>query len=270
MQAINFSPLDFGSVKRREDEARRRWYDSLANGVRAIGNGANQVAQAWNQADEQEKAEEWRQRQWDNQLGQQEFNRKQVDLQNERYDSELRRRLADERADRDATEALRRDFLKQYGYGYNMDKYGLPGQFAISRIRNARNWQDMVGAGQSLAQTMQMQDMIEAQRAAENARRQEELEEQSGANLYSDLATRMSTRGINLNNMNEVWAGTSAEERQTLLDELLYDRQQLMDYMTDPRNARRVTPEMRRQLDELNSAIYGWRTRMRPRAKVRF
>lgn len=270
MQAINFSPLDVSSVRHREDEARHRWYESLANGARAIGNGVNKVAQAWGQADEQEKAEEWRQRQWDNQLGQQEFNRQQVNLQNERYDNELRRRLADERADRDATEALRRDFLKQYGYGSDLDKYGLPAQFAMSRIRNARNWQDMVGAGQSLAQTMQMQDMIEAQRAAENARKREELDEQSGVNLYGDLATRMSTRGINLNNMKEIWTGTPPAERQAVLDELLYDRQQLLDYMSDPRNARRVTPEMRRQLDDLNSAIYGWRTRMAPRTKIRF
>lgn len=271
MREVNFAAPSYGGIPQHEIQARRDWYNSLGNIARGVGSTVKDMADAYSTGMEARKAEEWRRRQWDNQMKQQEFSRQQTELQNRRYDEELRRRLAEEQADRDAAEALRRDFLKQYGYGYNIDKYGLPAQFAMSRIRNARNWQEMVGGGQALAQHMQMQDMLEAQRGERAARELEELDEQAGANLYGDIANRMSMSGINLANIGELWRGTpDADERQGRLDEMLGYRQQLLDFMSNPANARKVTPEMRRQLDDLNSAIFNWRTRMAPRTKVRF
>ena len=271
MREINFSAPTFNGIPQHEIQARRDWYNSLGNIARRVGSTVKDMADAYSTGVAARENEDWRRHQWENQLDQQEFNRRQVALQNRRYDDELRRKRAEEQADRDATEELRKDFLRQYGYGYNLDKYGLPGQFAMSRIRNARNWQDMVGAGQSLAQHIQMQDILEVQRGERAAREQEELDEQSGANLYGDIANRMSMSGINLANINELWRGTpTRDERQGRLDEMLGYRQQLLDFMSNPANARRVTPEMRRQLDDLNSAIFNWRTRMAPRQKVRF
>ena len=137
-------------------------------------------------------------------------------------------------------------------------------------IQARRDWYNSLGnIARRVGSTVK--DMADAYSTGVAAREQEELDEQSGANLYGDIANRMSMSGINLANINELWRGTpTRDERQGRLDEMLGYRQQLLDFMSNPANARRVTPEMRRQLDDLNSAIFNWRTRMAPRQKVRF
>lgn len=270
MQTINFQPLGFEGIPQHEMQARQRYYDAVTKPWSEFGNivsnAAGKVGDAMYRRAQDDKSEEWRRRQWENQLDQQRFSREQTELQNRRYDEELRRTLAEKQADRDATEALRRDFLRQYGYGYgyNLDKYGLPGQFAMSRIRNARNWQDMVGAGQALAQHIQMQDMLEAQRAEQEASK-------FGPRESNQVAAELAMEGFDLRdpessaarirgdyydledaayNLSKKWNRLRSIAAQGRGDQQLYDQmnsiqrmiRQLRARMTNPK---RFTPEGR-------------------------
>lgn len=264
MREVNFSAPTFNGIPQHEMQARRDWYNSLGNIARRVGSTVEDMADKYSTGMVARQNEEWRRRQWENQLDQQRFSRKQTELQNRRYDEELRRKLAEEKADREATEALRRDFLRQYGYGYNLDKYGLPGQFAMSRIRNARNWQDMVGAGQSLAQHIQMQDMLEAQRAEQEASK-------FGPRESNQVAAELAMEGFDLRdpessaarirgdyydledaayNLSKKWNRLRSIAAQGRGDQQLYDQmnsiqrmvRQLRARMTNPK---RFTPEGR-------------------------
>lgn len=251
MQTINFQSLGFEGIPQHEMQARQRYYDAVTKPWSEFGNivsnTAGKVGDAMYRRAQDDKAEEWRRRQWENQLDQQRFSREQTKLQNRRYDEELRRKLAEEQADRDATEALRKDFLRQYGYGYNLDRYGLPGQFAMSRIRNARNWQDMVGAGQALTQAIQYQDMLRGQQ-------EEQQRERFIPNFIKDYDTRMAyEERFNFDKPEQAAYGYTTEELGTRYSNLMGEKEDLEALIaSDPRYK---SPEVVRRLNALNDAI---------------
>jgi hypothetical protein len=90
MQQVNFSPLDFSDIRRQDDEARRRKYEAWGNIAQGIGKGIADTADRWSTAYQQQRqyedqqrqaelAEQWRQRNWQNQLDRQA-------IQDARYD----------------------------------------------------------------------------------------------------------------------------------------------------------------------------------------
>ena len=247
MREVNFSAPTFNGIPQHEMQARRDWYNSLGNIARRVGSTVEDMADKYSTGMAARQNEEWRRRQWENRLDQQRFSREQTELQNRRYDEELRRKLAEEKADRDATEALRKDFLRQYGYGYNLDKYGLPGQFAMSRIRNARNWQDMVGAGNALTQAIQYQDMLRGQQ-------EEQQRERFVPNFIKDYDTRLAyEERFNFDKPEQTAYGYTNEELGTRYSNLMGEKEDLEALIaSDPRYK---NPEVVRRLNALNDAI---------------
>lgn len=175
MQTMNFQPLNFSSLEgydRRADEARRRKYDAFSNVITAAGQVASDTVNAYGdwrkeqdalerQEEQQRKADEWRQRQWDYQVGRDK-------LMDKRYQQQFDQREAERLDDMRRAAKLRESFMSQYG-NTDLDKYGPHAGFAMERIRNARSWGDVVGGGESLASIIQQRDLLDAQRAEQQA-----------------------------------------------------------------------------------------------------
>lgn len=182
MQQFNFQPLNFSTLegyqqrydqaRRSADEARRRKYDAFGNVISAAGQGASDTVNAYGdwrkeqdalerQEEQQRKADEWRQKQWDYKVGRDK-------LMDQRYEQQLQKATATELDDMRRAAKLRESFLSQYGKT-DLDKYGPHAGFAMERIRNARSWGDVVGGGESLASIIQQKDLLDAQRAEQQA-----------------------------------------------------------------------------------------------------
>lgn len=182
MQQFNFQPLNFSTLegyqqrydqaRQAADEARRRKYDAFGNVISAAGQGASDTVNAYGdwrkeqdalerQEEQQRKADEWRQKQWDYQVGRDK-------LMDQRYQQQFDQREAERLDDMRRAAKLRESFMSQYG-NTDLDKYGPHAGFAMERIRNARSWGDVVGGGESLASIIQQKDLLDAQRAEQQA-----------------------------------------------------------------------------------------------------
>lgn len=182
MQQFNFQPLNFSSLegyqqrydqaRQAADEARRRKYDAFGNVITAAGQGASDTVNAYGdwrkeqdalerQEEQQRKVDEWRQKQWDYQTGRDK-------IMDQRYQQQFDQREAERLDDMRRAAKLRESFMRQYGKT-DFDKYGPHAGFAMERIRNARSWGDVVGGGESLASIIQQKDLLDAQRAEQQA-----------------------------------------------------------------------------------------------------
>lgn len=239
MQTVNFSPLDFGGIRQQELDARRRQRQAYADMARGLGNMGQGAFNAKAQWDEQQRAEDWRKREWDNRRWQQEDERKW------RQD-ELNRRLEEQRLNNESAAKLRQEFMGKYG---NMDlgQYGLPAQFAMDRIRNARTWDEVVGGGNALAQAIQYQDMLRGQQ-------EEQQRERFVPNFIKDYDTRLAYENrFNFDKPEQTAYGYSKEELGTRYSNLMGEKEDLEALIaSDPRYK---NPEVVRRLNALNDAI---------------
>lgn len=202
MQQFNFQPLNFSSLegyqqrydqaRQAADEARRRKYDAFGNVITAAGQGASDTVNAYGdwrkeqdalerQEEQQRKADEWRQRQWDYQVSRDK-------ITDTRYQQLQDQATAERLDDMRRAAKLRESFMRQYGKT-DLDKYGPHAGFAMERIRNARTWGDVVGGGESLASIIQQRDMLDAQR-------EEQRRANMGPEFSNQVASRMSLMGI--------------------------------------------------------------------------
>ena len=232
MQTMNFASLDFGGIRQQELDARRRQREAYGNIARGLGSTGQQAFAAQAQHDEAQKAEEWRQRQWDHQRWQEEDERKRRDEQ--------------ERLNRESADRLRQEFMGKYG---NMDLggYGLPAQFAMDRIRNARTWEEVVGGGNALAQAIQYQDMLRGQQ-------EEQRRERFIPNFIKDYDTRLAYENrFNFDKPEQTAYGYTKEELGTRYSNLMGEKEDLEALIaSDPRYK---NPEVVRRLNALNDAI---------------
>lgn len=197
-----------------------------------IGNTAEKMNAAQQRYDDAQKAEEWRQRQWNHQRWQEEDERK--------------RREEQERLDRESADRLRNEFMGKYG---NMDLggYGLPAKFAMDRIRNARDWQGVVSGGDALAQAIQYQDMLRSQQ-------EEQQREKFIPNFIKDYDTRLAYENrFNFDKPEQTALGYTKEELGTRYSNLMGEKEDLEALIaSDPRYK---SPEVIRRLNALNDAI---------------
>jgi len=196
MQTMNFQPLTFSSLegyRQNYDDARRRKTQAQSNLFDAFGQGASNVVSTYgdwrNQQDElkrqerqQELANDWRQRQWDYQVGRDR-------IMDERYEQQLQKATAAELDDMRRAGVLTKGFLDRYDNPEMVEKYGPHAGFALERMRNARTWQDAVAAGESLSSIIQQRDMLDAQR-------EEQRRANMGPEFSNQVASRMSLMGI--------------------------------------------------------------------------
>lgn len=255
MQQINFGALDFSRIPQQEDEARRRQYQAISDLASGIGQGIARGADMWNNAYQQQLAEDWRQQQFDYQLG-----RDQV--ADSRYAAELAAREAERQESINAARKLRQEFLSRFG-NRDLGKYGVPAQFAMARIQNARDWNDIVAGGESLANVIQYRDALDAQQGEKAAANAEQERQMAGPRLSQQIGSSMAAAGLDLGNLGAVYSSTPREDRQSILDELRSYRDQLVGFQEE--NPGMLTIEMQKQLNELNNAIRIWGKRMRAR-----
>lgn len=267
MQQINFSPIDFSRIPQQEDEARRRQYQAISD----LASGVAKGAEMWSNAHQQELAEEWKQKQWENQIQNQIYERQyraeRDRIADARYAAETARRDAMEKASRDAAEQLRQEFLGKIG-NTDLSKYGPGAQFAITRIENARDWNDIVSSGESLASIIQYQDALDAQSRERAASAAEQERQTAGPRLSQRIGSEMAASGLDLNDLNAIYASTFIKNdpiatraaRQATLDELKVYRDQLLEFQRE--NPGMLTPEMQKQLNDINRAIRIWGGKM--------
>lgn len=253
MQQFNFSPMDFSRLPQQEADARRRWYSGLSGIADAFGQGVERVSDAQEKFNQNRLAEEWRQKQWNNQRWRQ-------DLEDKRYQDQANRGLAEESSQRAAAEALRDQFINDYGEE-DLSEYGLGAQFAMAQIRNARNWNDVVSGGTSLSNIINQQRLLRQQQAEEAAAGE-------GERLFNTIGGEMASSGMDLNRMGEVYneQGIDVPKRQARegrleqLRNLKSWRDRLKAYsMAHPE---RMTPQMQERLFNLNAAIRYWNQRL--------
>lgn len=271
MQQINFSPIDFSRIPQQEDEARRRQYQAMSDLAKGIGEGISAGADRWANAYQQELAEEWKKKQWknqiQNQLSERQYRANRDAIADARYRAEIARRDAADAGSREAAEQLRQEFLGKIG-STDLSKYGPGAQFAMSRIQNARDWNDIVGAGESLASIIQYQNALDAQQAERTASAIEQKQQEAGPRLSQRIGSEMAASGLDLNNLDAIYASKFIKDRpkatraarQATLDQLRAYRDQLVQFQTE--NPGMLTPEMQKQLNELNNAIRIWGRKM--------
>ena len=203
MQQFNFQPLNFSTLEGYQqrydqarqvaDEARRRKYDAFGNVITAAGQGASDTVNAYGdwrkeqdalerQEEQQRKADEWRQKQWDYQVGRDR-------IADTRYNQQQDQATAERLDDMRRAGVLTKGFLDMYDNPEMVEKYGPHAGFALERMRNARTWQDAVAAGESLSSIIQQRDMLDAQR-------EEQRRANMGPEFSNQVASRMSLMGI--------------------------------------------------------------------------
>lgn len=252
MQQVNFGAMDFSKIPQAEQEARRRYYQSLSDMAGSIGKGAQDIGSAMYKDEQDRLAEEWRKTQWQNTLDQQEYQHGRDAIMDARYDAEQLRLLKEQQAQQEATERLRQQFIRE-NYPMNLDEYGLPAKFAMAQISNARNWNDIVAGGQSLAQVMQYRDALRAQQA-------EQQQMNVGPQLNQRIGGEMAAYGMDFGRLGDVYRATPRSSRGDSLRRLQGWRDQLNSFAT--LYPERMTPEMSNRLNDLNNAIRYWNRQM--------
>lgn len=273
MQQINFGALDFSRIPQQEDEARRRQYQAMSDLASGLGQGIAKGADMWQNAYQQELAENWRRQQFAYQKEQQEladnwrqqqfaYQRGRDETADARYAAELAAKNAERQSSIASAEKLRQDFLTRFG-DQDLSKYGPGAQFALARIQNARDWNDIVGAGESLANIMQYRDALDTQQSERAAANAEQERQMAGPRLSQQIGSSMAASGLDLGNLNDVYSSTPRLQRQPTLDQLKAYRDQLVQFQID--NPGMLTPDMQKQLNDLNNAIRVWGRKMRAR-----
>lgn len=271
MQQINFGHMDFSRIPQQEDEARRRQYQALSDLASGLGQGVAKGAEMWSNAYQQQLAEDWKNKQWENQTQNQMYERQyRLDrdaIADQRYADEIARREALEKSSRDAAEQLRQEFLGKMG-STDLSKYGPGAQFAMSRIQNARDWNDIVAGGESLANIIQYRDALDAQQNEKAAASAAEAVQMAGPRLSRQIGSSMAASGLDLDDLNAIYASKFIEDnpkatraaRQATLDELKAYRDQLLEFQKE--NPGMLTTEMQKQLNDINRAIRIWGGKM--------
>lgn len=123
---MNFQTLNFGNIPQQEAEARRRYYDSLGSIGGVVANTGTKVDDYLQR--KQREAED--KKKWDNMIAQQEYQKKyqksRDEIQDQRYEDELERKLNEIDAKNKALEDMKkrvggmydeRRINEMYGYG---------------------------------------------------------------------------------------------------------------------------------------------------------
>lgn len=285
MQTINFSPLEFENFRQQEAEARRRQYGSFSDMFNTIGNTAEKVGAAQQRYGDAQKAEEWRQRQWTNQTYNQYLQNRRYQDERNRQLEERDRQLNEQRLDTEAADRLRQEFMGKYG-SQDLSGYGLPAQFAMDRIRNARDWQGVVSGGNALTQAIQYQDTLRNQQDEQAAQKQIANEMEEGERWLANFRARSSLAGYSPSSVGSTYynirpTNNSAAEsrkvrqaRRVGYDELVRYRDELRNRVADLERMGKYSPQVQdaiiKEYEAFNTAVDQWNRRMNAVGKTRW
>lgn len=205
---MNFQSLNYGGIAQQEQDARRRYYDSLSS----IGGVIKDTGKEYEDYLARKKAEEDEKRKWDNMIAEQEYRKQQAELA--RKYQEQRDLVADTRYDNEYAikqnermlqEGSLKNMKAEYG---NMDTKGMtPEEIGfIKTIANAPTYADAINAQDGLNQyryqtkilQMQQEQNERSARQEERAARQEE-QAKIAENMFNDVAARENASKFNYN-----------------------------------------------------------------------
>ena len=241
MQQFNFNPLDFSRIPQQETQARQNWYNSWSNMASNIGKDisdtAKDVGTAIDTQNQRDLAEEWKKKQWTNQM----YNQY---LQNRRYKTQQEQLAEEKLRNQTAADALRKQFLANHTYD-SLEKYGPGAQFALSQIENAPDYQGVVAGGNTLSNIINQRDMIDAQRA-------EEAEERFVPSFLKDYDTRLAYENqVDFNKPEQTALGYSMAELGTKYSNLMGEKEDLEALILS--NPAYKSPEVVKRLNNLDA-----------------
>lgn len=258
MQQFNFSPIDFSRIPQQERQAQQNWYDSWSNMASNIGKDisdtAKDVGTAIDTQNQRDLAEEWKKKQWTNQV----YNQY---LQNRRYKTQQEQLAEEKLRNQTAADALRKQFLANHTYD-SLAKYGPGAQFQYSAIENAPDLQTILSAGNTLSNIINQRDMIDAQKA-------EEANERFVPDFLKDYDSRMALEsGYNFNKPEEYSWGLRNADLENAKYRMIKEISYLETLMgSDPRYK---TGETINRLNALKSSLGVIERRMNPQGYVKF
>lgn len=257
---MNFQSLNYGGIAQQEQDARRRYYDSLSS----IGGVIKDTGKEYEDYLARKKAEEDEKRKWDNMIAEQEY-RKQQDELARKY-QEQRDLVADTRYDNEYAikqnermlqEGALKNMKGEYG---NMDTNGMtPEEIGyIKTISNAPTYADAIKAQDGLNQYRYQTKMLQLQQEQnDRAARIDESSRQADefVNQMNDLAAR---EGIDLSRGATL---PSSKEKESLRA-LKANLEEKLAMLNDTNNIRKHSAASASMVMAINSQIKGINRRL--------
>ena len=212
---MNFQALNFGNISQQEAEARRRYYESLANGFRSVGEGAKDVASAYDAENQRKQREAEDKKKWDNMIAQQEYQKEQDRINREyqatrdniadtRYDNEYGLKLEDRRLEAEKRmneHAALEDYQKGFRESFTpeiLSKYGPRAQSLYNATVNAKSYAEAVARGGEFINFTNQQDMMDFQREQNAANEKRDSWIREADELVTSVDDRAARNNIDL------------------------------------------------------------------------
>lgn len=212
---MNFQALNFGNISQQEAEARRRYYESLANGFRSVGEGAKDVASAYDAENQRKQREAEDKKKWDNMIAQQEYQKEQDRINREyqatrdniadtRYDNEygikldeIRQNEEKQTKENEALERYREGLKKSYTPEF-LAKYGPTAQADYEAAMTAPTLAEAVASGRNLGQGIYQKDLMDFQREQNAANEKRDSWMREADELVASVDDRAARNNIDL------------------------------------------------------------------------
>lgn len=212
---MNFQALNFGNISQQEAEARRRYYESLANGFRSVGEGAKDISESYMSEEERKKREAEDKKKWDNMIAEQEYRKEQDRINREyqatrdniadtRYDNEYGLKLDEIRQNEEKLnkenealvryrEGLKRSYTPEF-----LAKYGPTAQADYEAAMTAPTLAEAVASGRNLGQGIYQKDLMDFQREQNAANEKRDSWMREADELVASVDDRAARNNIDL------------------------------------------------------------------------
>lgn len=275
---MNFQALNFGNISQQEAEARRRYYESLANGFRSVGEGAKDVASEYDAYNQRKQKEEEDKKKWDNMIAEQEYQKEQDRINREyqatrdniadtRYDNEYGLKLDEIRKNdeklKKENEALvryREGLKKSYTPEY-LAKYGPTAQADYEAAMTAPTLAEAVASGRKLGQGIYQKDLMDFLREQNAANEKRDSWMREADELVTSVDDRAARNNIDLSR-NAVLPKDRAG-----LESLRAELEGLRDYLN---TAQRHSVNSAARVAAINAQIKEIDSRLGPKPKRRW
>ena len=212
---MNFQALNFGNISQQEAEARRRYYESIANGFRSVGEGAKNISESYMTEEERKKREAEDKKKWDNMIAQQEYQKEQDRINREyrdtrdniadtRYDNEyglkldeIRQNAEKLKKENEALERYREGLKKSFTPEF-LAKYGPTAQADYEAAMTAPTLAEAVASGRNLGQGIYQKDLMDFQREQNAANEKRDSWMREADELLASVDDRAARNNIDL------------------------------------------------------------------------
>lgn len=212
---MNFQALNFGNISQQEAEARRRYYESIANGFMSVGEGAKDISESYMSEEERKKREAEDKKKWDNMIAQQEYQKEQDRINREyrdtrdniadtRYDNEygikldeIRQNEEKQKKENEALVRYREGLKKSYTPEF-LAKYGPTAQADYEAAMTAPTLAEAVASGRNLGQGIYQKDLMDFQREQNAANEKRDSWRREADELVESVDDRAARKRIDL------------------------------------------------------------------------